>query len=278
MKNRTKPTIMILGTTHLDNPGIDAFNYKMDDVLTTKRQSEIKQLVQQLKEYKPTKIAIEWDQIYDSHVQTDYQEYLNGEYELDRGEHHQIGFRLAEQMGHPKLYCVDYRLDHRKDDPFIPWDEFDVRLIDYYTFAKEHNQEYLLPSKDDHSTDSNVELHEEKDGRVWVVPKNYISIIDMYIKDNKPEGRLKDHQYYLRGIARIGIDKQYPGANWLSHSWYDRNLKIFVNLTRISESTDERLLLIIGAGHVYLIQQFFEESGDYIIESPLKYIKSEDIN
>lgn len=278
MKQKTKPTIMILGTTHLGNPGLDAFNYKMDDVLTPKRQNEIKQLVQQLKEYEPTKIAIEWDQIYDSQVQTDYQEYLQGKFELKRGEHHQIGFRLAEEMGHSKLYCVDYRLDHRKDDPFIPWDDFDVRLVDYHTFAKEHNQEDLLPRKEEYSVDSDVELHEEDDGRVWIVPKNYISIIDMYIQDNTPEGRRKDHQYYLRGVARIGLESQYPGANWLSHSWYDRNLKIFVNLSRITESTDERILLIIGAGHVYLIQQFFEEAGDYIIESPLKYIKSEDVN
>ena len=76
--------------------------------------------------------------------------------------------------------------------------------------------------------------------------------------------------------ARVGLGDQYPGANWVSHSWYDRNLKIYVNLTRIAESADDRILLIIGAGHVYLIQQFLEESGDYIIESPLKYLKSSD--
>ena len=49
-------------------------------------------------------------------------------------------------------------------------------------------------------------------------------------------------------------------------------MKIYVNLTRITESADDRILLIIGGGHVYLIQQFLEESGDYIIESPLKYL------
>ena len=49
-----KPTIMILGCTHLANPGIDAFNIKMDDVLSPKRQSEIEQLVTQLKGFRPT--------------------------------------------------------------------------------------------------------------------------------------------------------------------------------------------------------------------------------
>ena len=81
---------------------------------------------------------------------------------------------------------------------------------------------------------------------------------------------------YLRQIARIGLGDQYPGANWMAHYWYDRNLKIYVNLTRITESADERIMLIIGAAHVYLVQQFFEESGDYIIESPLKYLNAGD--
>ena len=39
-------------------------------------------------------------------------------------------------------------------------------------------------------------------------------------------------------------------------------MKIYVNLTRITESADDRILLIIGAGHVYLIQQFLEESAE----------------
>ena len=96
----------------------------------------------------------------------------------------------------------------------------------------------------------------------------------MYIQGNEPQGRRADHQAYLRS-ARIGLGAQYPGANWVAHSWYARNLKIFVNLTRITESTEDRILLIIGAGHVFLVQQFLEDSGDYIVESPLKYLNAD---
>ena len=263
-----KPTIMILGSTHLANDGLDYFNTKMDDVRAPKRQREIEQLVEQLQEFKPTKIALERDVIFDDATNGNYQEYLKGTYELERDEHNQIGFRLAKQMGHPKLYCVDYRMDYRKNDPFIPWDEFDRSVMDFFTFAKEHNQEHLIPSP----PIIEGKTTQDETGRNWIESEEYISIIDMYIRDNEPENRRVDHQMYLRWIARIGLGDQYPGANWVSHSWYDRNLKIYVNLTRITESADDRILLIIGAGHVYLIQQFFEESGDYTIESPLKYL------
>ncbi len=78
-----KPTIMILGCTHLANPGLDAFNIKMDNVLSPKRQSEIEQLVTQLKGFCPTKISLELDEKHDIEIQENYQGYLNGTYELE---------------------------------------------------------------------------------------------------------------------------------------------------------------------------------------------------
>ena len=267
-----KPTIMILGSSHLANPGMDGFNYKMDDVLAPKRQREIEQLVTQLKPFYPTKIALETDERFDAEINANYRGYLEGIYELKRGEGDQIGFRLAKQMGHPKLYGVDY---WPEQNPFFP-DDFDSDLTDVDKFAKEHNQEHLLPSIEDLAAPDAKIIRQEEDGRVWIEPEKYVPIIDMYIQHNEPEGIRNDHQLYLRKIARIGSGDQYPGANWVAHVWYARNLKIFVNLTRITESDDDRILLIIGAGHVYLIQQFLEDSGDYIVESPLDYLSAEE--
>ena len=265
-----KPTIMILGSTHLANDGLDVYNTKMDDVRSPKRQREIEQLVEQLKEFKPTKIALERDEkTHGAGTQTEYQGYLKGTYELKRNEHDQIGFRLAKQMGHPRLYCVDYRLDYRKDDPIIPFDEFNWDLVNYIGFAKAHNLEHLLPPPPNEG-----KMTQDETGVTWIEPEKYVSIIDMYIQDNDPEGIRMDHQQYIRWIARVGLGDEYPGANWLSHYWYDRNMKIYVNLTRITESADDRIMLIIGAGHTYLVQQFLEESGDYIVESPLKYLNA----
>ena len=268
-----KPTIMILGSGHLANPGADAYNFKMDDVLAPKRQRELEQLVVQLKEFRPTKVALEVDERFEPEINANYQGYLKGAYELQRGEWDQIGFRLAKQMGHPKLYGVDY---WPEQNPFLP-EDLDSDLMDSDKFAREHNQEHLLSSVEDYYADADVEFQEEEDGRVWIVPLKYESIINMYIRGNEPERLRAEHQLYLRG-ARIGLGDQYPGANWLSHYWYDRNLKIFVNLTRITESADDRILLIIGGGHVYLVQQFLEDSGDYVVESPLKYLKAGDAN
>ena len=265
MKHQTKPTIMILGSEHLGNPGMDSFNRKMDDVLAPKRQREIKQLVTQLRAFQPTKIALEADPSRDTKVNASYQDYLEDTYELQRNEGDQIGFRLAKQIGHSKVYCVDYWDDWYKVFPV------DDDKIDYDSFAKEHNVDYRLESSPPEG-----KITQDEDGTIWVEPEEYETIIDTYKRLNEPAGRLADHQGYLR-IARIGLGSEYPGANWVWY-WYERNLKIFVNLTRITESDDDRILLIIGAGHVFLVQQFLEDSGNYIVESPLKYLKTEDAN
>ena len=259
---REKATVMILGSTFFTNPGINRFNTKMDDVLAPKRQREMEQLVTQIKAFRPTKIAVYAPERFDAEINANYQGYLEGTYELTRSLEDQIGFPLAKQMEHPKLYCVAHWPEHLQI-----FDEIDRNLLDYDTFAEEHNQEHFLPS----ISSSEEKIRQSTDGTLWVERKGYESLIDMYIRINEPEGRRAGHQSYLR-TARIGLKGQYPGANWVSHWWYAHNLKNFVNLTRITESTDDRILLIIGAGHVYLIQQFLEDSGDYIVESPLQYL------
>ena len=111
-----KPTIMILGSEHFENAGMNTFNYRMDDVLSSKRQLEIEQLVTQIKPFRPIKIALELDPSRDTELNARYQAYLKGMDELGRGEGDQIGFRLAKHMEHPKLYGVDY---WPKRDPFF---------------------------------------------------------------------------------------------------------------------------------------------------------------
>ena len=259
-----KPTIMILGSGHLANWGADRINFKMDDVLAPKRQSELQQLAEQLAQYRPTKIAVEADERWDIELQEEYNGYLKGNFQLERHEIHQIGFRLAKEMGHPKVYCVDYF----RDDPIVREDR-DDHLTDWGTFAEANNQKHLL------SVREKVEgkIVQDKEGRTWIVPEKYEPLIDMYIRMNQDEKIRKNIRDYLR-IARIGLQDKYPGANWVAHFWYPRNLKTFVNLTRITESENERILLIIGAGHLGFLKQIVEDSEFYHLESPLEYLEA----
>jgi hypothetical protein len=65
--------VLVLGTYHMDNPGRDIFNMEADDVLAPKRQAEIRELLDVLTRFRPTKIAIEADS--DSPKIKQYQDY-----------------------------------------------------------------------------------------------------------------------------------------------------------------------------------------------------------
>ena len=266
-----KPTIMILGSALLANWGGNVYNTKMDDVLTPRRQAELQQLIDQIARFKPTKITVAADTRREAEHQLEYDAYLKDDFQLQRHEIHQIGFQLAKQIGHPKLYCVGYSWS--KESLRLPESQIDWRFMDYRTFAKAHDQEHFLRPP----PITEGKIVKDREGTTWIEPEKYEPLIDMYIRINKPKSRLADHQAYLKS-GRIGLGDEYPGANWVVHSWYAMNFKIFVNLTRITESADDRILLIIGAGHVFLVQQFLEDSGDYIVESPLKYLNPTETN
>jgi hypothetical protein len=51
--------VMILGVFHFDNPGLDIANIQVENVLGDKRQAEIRQILDGLERFKPTKIAVE---------------------------------------------------------------------------------------------------------------------------------------------------------------------------------------------------------------------------
>jgi hypothetical protein len=98
-----RPEILVLGTYHMSNPGLDDYNTRADDVLSPTRQQEIAQLVQVLKKFHPTKIAVEAD-VTSKQVGQRYSDYLAGKYTLSRDETDQIGYRLAKKLGHQTVY------------------------------------------------------------------------------------------------------------------------------------------------------------------------------
>src|SRR6476660_75092 len=73
--------VLVLGTYHMANPGHDIFNMQADDVLAPKRQAEMAQVMEVLKRFRPTKIAVESD-VGSDRIPKRYADYLAGRYQL----------------------------------------------------------------------------------------------------------------------------------------------------------------------------------------------------
>ncbi|HEX8772956.1 MAG TPA: DUF5694 domain-containing protein [Pyrinomonadaceae bacterium] len=248
-----KPTLVILGTYHMGTPGNNVVNGKVDDVTTAERQRQMVKLIERLKRFNPTKIALEIDGEDAAKIQVLYDKYLSGNYQLSKNETNQIGFRLAKELGHKKVYCIDW--SEFWDDPTINYEKYASKDAELDSFLKGVYR----------NLKNEVEAEHEK--------LFTLSITDQLILLNQPDRIEKSHKIYF-DLMRIGRGKEYVGANYVSW-WYRRNLTILDNIIRITDSPKERILVVYGSGHLKLLTQFAKESGFYNVESPLKYLQSE---
>ena len=247
---RSKPMLVVLGTYHMGTPGNNVVNGKVDDVTTPERQKQVVELVEKLNKFKPTKIVVECDLENDTKTQEIYDKYLSGSYQLSKNETNQIGFRLAKVAGLKKVYCVDW--SDFWDDPSIQYTKYAAKDAEFDSFLKGFNQ----------NQKKRIDAEDEKLFKLLVT--------DQLVLLNQPERMEKDHQAYF-DIMRIGRGNEYVGAGYLAW-WYRRNLVILDNIIRITDSPKDRVLVIYGAGHAKLLNQFAKESGFYNVESPLKYL------
>jgi hypothetical protein len=244
----SKPTIqvMLLGSYHMSNPGLDQINPEADDPRSPKRQREIEAMLAALAEFRPNKIAVERAFSMQDTVAARYLRYLAGDFELGRSEVYQIGFRLAGQLGHETVYAVDYRMGMPMDSAMI--------------YAQAHGQTETLAYL----------------GQQGQAIEKYLN--DLILTLTIPE--ILYHHNDMRGdtlwsgymtMAMIGGGDDYPGAVAVAR-YYERNLRIFANITRIAEPGD-RILVLFGSGHRVPLHHYFHYAADYELVSPLEYLE-----
>ncbi len=193
---QTKPVVMIVGTYHMSNPGRDVSNVKADDVLAEKRQKEIAEFVAIVKKFKPTRIAVE-EPTGNAKLNERYAQYLKGDYKLTANETDQIGFRLAKESGHQRIYTIDWQ------------GRFDVDKL--MASAAANNQTAVSEG-----IIKTFKSFGEKFGEL--VKTATITELFRYMNNEKQIDN--SHRPYLTGV-RIGKDADYAGAD-LAAGWYER--------------------------------------------------------
>jgi hypothetical protein len=230
-----RPQVMILGTYHMNNPGLDYANLQADDVLAERRQAEIAAVTQALAEFRPTRIAVEVTPAQDSVLNASYRAYLAGTRPLTRNEHEQIGFRLARQLGHARLYPVDWKLD------------LDIGAV--MGFAAQNGQADVAQRLGAEIQALMARMQREMGA---------LTVGEILRRANAPAADSLHGNYLV--MATIGRDSAYVGADMVA-DWYSRNLHIFANIARIA-TPGERVLVIIGSGHGTLLREFIAQSPD----------------
>ena len=240
-------SVLTLGTFHFTFPNLDAVQFeesKQINVLDSKFQEEINLLVQKLAVFEPTIIVIERPEKMQQKIDSLYDEYLMGRYQLGRSEDQQIGFRLAKILGIKKLYCVD------------EWGSFNEPIL---KLMEDDESETYLRFEESFckNPDSAKIFHQNSVFKIK-------GIIPELIQLNTEENIKKSLGNYLIGHFKYeSEERDFTGVDFETGRWFNRNLKIFRNIQRIQTQVSDRILVIYGAGHLNILNYLFECSPEY---------------
>jgi hypothetical protein len=237
--------VLVLGVYHMSNPGHDIFNMKVDDVLAPKRQAEIARLIEVLKRFHPTKIAVEAS---GDRIARPFADYLAGKHELTSNETEQIGFRLAKELGHKTVYAVDAD------------GEFPYQHVVNYAKASGRSKEFeaMMAEWGDKVKAENAYLASH-------------AILETLLYMNSDDKITEGVDFYYRQ-AHFGEPYDWAGADLIS-DWFRRNMRIYSNVVQLVDSPNERVLVIFGAGHLGWLQRDFASDPSFRLRKLAEFAK-----
>ncbi len=229
--------VMILGTIHLSG--------NSDFYLSDKGQQQIMDLLDKIEAFQPDKIMLEMPPSYEAKFNALYDAYRDGTHEITANERQQYGMRLANRLGHERLYGVDYSnfLDYRPALAIA--EELDLqRQMDERRIAGAAIRDLYERYSD-------------------------LPLSGLLAELNKPEN-FQGSSIYL-SIAQMGTVEDPQGAIQMM-DWWERNMVMFARTALYSEPGD-RILFIVGYGHNTLLNQFFEEADHFNVVSPVPFLE-----
>lgn len=264
--------VILLGTYHMDEPGLDAVNVSADDALADDRQRELETLVSNLVRASPDHVAVERPSSRADDVNEVYKRYRDGDVAYDemhafdprhpnrddetmacRSEVVQVGFRLADRLGHDRVVPVDVP-ETLEDDP---------------DFAALEDAGYEPAPKVDVPQVDRDELQASQDERLAT------STIPEFHRYLNEEAALHYNDGMFDEFLRYGDGDNYAGPDALAR-WYRRNLRMAHNVWRAADANTERVLFVVGSGHVHVLRHLFTEFPQFCPVSPLPYLPRDD--
>jgi len=243
--------VMLLGTYHFANPGADAIKQNVDDVLAPHRQREIEDVVQRLARWAPDQIAVEWPFSFADSTQARYQRFRAGTLAPSRNEVVQIGFRLAARLGHVAVHPIDYQMPIGNDS---------IGALTERRPDLKRTADSLMAAMQ-----AAADSHALRMRRTTIAEHLRAANTDEALHQGNSLGM-------FGALLPAGEAENYGGPQVLA-KWYERNIRMAHHLIRILRPGSNRLLVIVGSGHVPPLRNILDEAPQFCPVSPLPYLR-----
>ncbi|WP_153795806.1 DUF5694 domain-containing protein [Foetidibacter luteolus] len=242
-----KNKILTLGTFHFhlvkSQFGVDF------DINSKDKQTELNELIKQIEAYKPTKIFVEWEnskqtelnELYslflrDTSFELIKQKYGKNETMYFDSEVQQLGFRLARNLGHKKLYAFDHIINEPNDTVIAA--------------IQKANQNDLM-------NDIQKEFGEYAQTIITKFQQEN-SLKELLLFFNSKDLEDKLNSGYISLFNKAGSSEDFSGAYFVSER-FRRNLYMYSLIQKQIEKTGERILVIVGGQHSAGFRDFIRD-------------------
>lgn len=228
--------VLLLGTFHMNNPGRDLINLVADDVLAEHRQDQLQELASRLAGFAPTKVCVERAPTDQGELDRKFSRFLRDEADPSRSEIVQVGFRLARLCGLDRVHAID-------DDTPMEWDALDAFFAAHADEDARFREDIARAQEEERHTSEELARTPLRD----------------FLREMNGVDALRRSASWYVDSAGLGGVGEHAGADMLA-SWYRRNIRIFSNLSGITESGD-RIFAVFGSGHIPILRGLIDLSA-----------------
>lgn len=244
--------VMVLGSYHFGNPGLDTHNMQVDSVLTPRKQAELDAVARALLAFKPSHVMVEMTAKGPALVVDSYSRFTPAQLLTEANEIVQIGFRTAQLAGLKVVHGIDEQPEGDEPD-YYPFDKVQEA-------AKSHGQSAQLTA---------LNAPVAAWAKAFEQRQKTETVAQLLISINGPAARAISHEPMYRMLA-LGDTEQQAGAD-LNAMWYLRNAKIFAKLMSLTRPGD-RVLVLYGFGHGDWLRHFASETPGFRLVPVLPYL------
>lgn len=242
-----KIKVLNFATFHMGNTS-DANSTEFDEK-NKKNQEDAKKIAQMIAAFKPTIICVEVSPSRDAELNAEYQKYIDNPQITSSyyGEVGLVAFEVGRLSNIARLHGIDHKMSYNYNIAAEITNSIDSTTINSY---------YENPLKDYPELNVN-----END--LSLVEKlrlvNTVNYLDFLIAVNADM------------LAFAGTENGFEGADEAA-KYYQRNLRIYSNLNRISATKEDRIFILSGGSHTAFLGEFMKRSPKYEVVNTLDYL------
>lgn len=223
--------VMMFGSFHFNNPGLDTVKSSVIDITTTKNQQYLVELSTLIaNDFSPTHVLAECSLKMQDKINQDYKSYLVGEFTLPVNETYQLGFRIAKLARTQGIVCFDERDTPWKAGPLMRSMPKDAPEI-----QKEVEQVLAKFGEDTSKMHATMSLKEI-----------------LASSNDQDKDRINKSLYLLTNS--VGAGDSFVGAD-AAASWWHRNFRMYANVQKVAKA-NTRVFVIAGGGHTAIMKDF----------------------